>query len=159
MMKLSQVRSGIAYQVLSIALPQDHQRHLAHLGIKKGSQVKVMSQTKQNAILMIKTSRLAFDKSLLDAIEVSEVDEGGQTLPLSELAIMEVAIVEAIYASKETKRRLMDMGLTRGTRFQLRKRAPLGDPLEISLRGYELSLRQSEAQLIAVRQLEDEDMS
>lgn len=34
MMKLSQVRSGIAYQVLSIALPQDHQRHLAHLGIK-----------------------------------------------------------------------------------------------------------------------------
>ena len=51
----------------------------------------------------------------------------------------------------------MDMGLIRGTRFQLRKRAPLGDPLEISLRGYGLSLCQSEAQLISGRKLEDED--
>lgn len=76
---------------------------------------------------------------------------------MSELAVLDVAIIDGIYASKETKRRLMDMGLIRGTRFQLRKRASLGDPLEISLRGYELSLCQSEAQLISVRKLEDED--
>ncbi|MDV5977032.1 UNVERIFIED_CONTAM: 50S ribosome-binding GTPase [Streptococcus canis] len=47
---------------------------------------------------------------------------------MSELAVLDVAIIDGIYASKETKRRLMDMGLIRGTRFQLRKRASLGDP-------------------------------
>lgn len=50
----------------------------------------------------------------------------------------------------------MDMGLTKGTKIHLRKVAPLGDPLEISLRGYELSIRKSEAQLISVFKIEDE---
>ncbi|MGG6797644.1 UNVERIFIED_CONTAM: ferrous iron transport protein A [Streptococcus canis] len=157
MIKLSHAKVGIAYQVEGIELPQDHQKHLAHLGITKGSQVKVMSQTKQSEIVMIKTSRLAFDDSILETIMVSEMIGEEQSLPLSELAVLDVAIIDGIYASKETKRRLMDMGLIRGSRFQLRKRAPLGDPLEISLRGYELSLRQSEAQLISGRKLEDED--
>lgn len=44
MIKLSHAKVGIAYQVEGIDLPQDHQKHLAHLGITKGSQVKVMSQ-------------------------------------------------------------------------------------------------------------------
>ena len=54
-----------------------------------------------------------------------------------------------------TKRRLMDMGITKRTRVLLRKVAPLGDPLEISLRGYELTLRKSEAQMISVVMLDE----
>ncbi|MEG0453688.1 MAG: FeoA family protein [Coprobacillus sp.] len=48
------------------------------------------------------------------------------------------------------KRRLMDMGLTRGTRIEIKKYAPLGDPIEICVRNYELTLRKKEAELILV---------
>jgi len=48
------------------------------------------------------------------------------------------------------KRRIMDLGITKGTSIYVRKAAPLGDPLQISVRGYELSLRKSEAEKIVV---------
>ncbi|NLW62381.1 MAG: ferrous iron transport protein A, partial [Synergistaceae bacterium] len=48
------------------------------------------------------------------------------------------------------KRRIMDMGITKGTELTLKKIAPLGDPLEITVRGYELSLRKSDAEMIEV---------
>ena len=59
-------------------------------------------------------------------------------------------IAEAIHADGALKRRLMDIGLTKNTNVQLQKVAPLGDPLEIKLRGYDLTLRKSEASLISV---------
>ncbi len=49
------------------------------------------------------------------------------------------------------KRRIMDMGITRGTRILIRKVAPLGDPIEVNIRGYELSLRKSEAENILLQ--------
>ena len=48
------------------------------------------------------------------------------------------------------KRRLMDMGITRGTEIYIRKVAPLGDPIELTVRGYELSLRKSDAEMIEI---------
>lgn len=48
------------------------------------------------------------------------------------------------------KRRIMDMGITKGTDIQVRKVAPLGDPIEITVRGYELSLRKADAEMIEV---------
>lgn len=48
------------------------------------------------------------------------------------------------------KRRIMDMGITKGTEIHVRKVAPLGDPIEITVRGYELSLRKADAEMIAV---------
>lgn len=56
-----------------------------------------------------------------------------------------------IYATGALRRRLMDMGLTKNTQLFLKKVAPLGDPIEITLRGYELTLRKSEAQMIGVQ--------
>ena len=49
-----------------------------------------------------------------------------------------------------TKRRLMDMGITKGTSIYVRKVAPLGDPIEVTVRGYELSLRKSDAENILI---------
>lgn len=49
------------------------------------------------------------------------------------------------------KRRIMDMGITKGTDVYIRKVAPLGDPIEVTVRGYELSLRKADAQMIQVR--------
>lgn len=67
---------------------------------------------------------------------------------LSEFRIGEIGTVKFVGGENRIKRRLLDMGITKGARILLRKKAPLGDPLEISLRGYELSLRSDEAMQI-----------
>lgn len=137
------------YKVVSIALASETQRYLSTLGVNVGTWLKVIAQTQTGAVLMLKGSRLALDRSLLGFIDViEEVSSSG--LPLSEVQVGEVVYVQDIFALGEAKRRLMDMGLTRHTKVYLRKVAPLGDPIEISLRGYELTLRKSEAQLIRV---------
>ena len=67
---------------------------------------------------------------------------------LSNLFIGEIGVVKKVYGENKIKRRLFDMGITPGTEIYLRKKAPLGDPLEITLRGYELTLRKTEADCI-----------
>jgi ferrous iron transport protein A len=59
--------------------------------------------------------------------------------------------VTKIQGEGAVKRRIMDMGITKGTEIQVRKVAPLGDPIEISVRGYELSLRKADAEMITVQ--------
>ena len=58
--------------------------------------------------------------------------------------------VVKLYGEGALKRRIMDMGITKGVEIYVRKAAPLGDPLELNLRGYELSLRKSDAEMIEV---------
>ena len=60
----------------------------------------------------------------------------------------EVVRVGKLLGEGALKRRIMDMGLTKGTEIRVRKVAPLGDPVEITVRGYELSIRKSEAENI-----------
>lgn len=64
--------------------------------------------------------------------------------------IGETIKVVKITGEGPTKRRLMDMGITKGTSVYIRKVAPLGDPIEVTVRGYELSLRKSDAENIVV---------
>lgn len=155
-MILQNAKVGIPYTIVSVDLPDDSARHLSDLGLKVGASVKVVSKTPASAIVMLKSSRLAFDQSILSQIDVTE--EGALlSLPLSELKVGDYAYVDSIYAVNEAKRRLMDMGLTRHTKVYLRKVAPLGDPIEISLRGYELTLRKSEAQMISVVKVDSEE--
>lgn len=58
--------------------------------------------------------------------------------------------VVKLHGEGAVKRRLMDMGLTKGTEVHIHKVAPLGDPIEITVRGYELSLRKADAEMIEV---------
>ena len=58
--------------------------------------------------------------------------------------------VSKIEGEGATRRRIMDMGITRGAEIYVRKVAPLGDPVEITVRGYELSLRKADAEMIQV---------
>ena len=67
---------------------------------------------------------------------------------LSEFKPGEKGTVKQVVAEGKIKRRMFDMGVTPGAEIVLRKVAPLGDPLEVRLRGYELSLRKSEAQCV-----------
>ncbi len=69
---------------------------------------------------------------------------------LSELKVGESGKVLSVEGEKKIRRRLFDMGVTPGTEVYLRKKAPLGDPIEIAIRGYELTLRNAEAACIMV---------
>jgi len=69
---------------------------------------------------------------------------------LKEAAIGETVTVSKISGQGPVKRRIMDMGITKGTEIYVRKVAPLGDPVEITVRGYELSLRKEDSSIIEV---------
>ena len=69
---------------------------------------------------------------------------------LSEFNVGETGIVRTVSGEGVVKRRLFDMGLTPGAEVYLRKRAPLGDPVEVTLRGYELTLRKAEAECVTM---------
>ena len=70
---------------------------------------------------------------------------------LRDVKVGESAVIEQLHGEGALKRRLMDMGLTRGTPVYVRKVAPLGDPMELTVRGYELSVRRGDAEQIEVR--------
>ncbi len=67
---------------------------------------------------------------------------------LSEFSIGESGVITFVNGEGRIRRRLFDMGITPGAAIYLRKKAPLGDPIEVTLRGYELTLRKSEADLV-----------
>ena len=69
---------------------------------------------------------------------------------LKQLDIGRTATVSKIGGAEAVKRRIMDMGITKGVEVTVRKIAPLGDPIEITVRGYELSLRKADAEYIEV---------
>lgn len=75
----------------------------------------------------------------------------GDVVSLSNVLIGTSGIIEKVNGEGKIRRRLFDMGLTPGAEVFLRKKAPLGDPLEITLRGYELTLRKDEAQYVDVK--------
>lgn len=74
---------------------------------------------------------------------------------LDEFKIGETGLIKKVEGEGRLRRRLFDMGVTPGATVYLRKKAPLGDPLEITLRGYELTVRKSEAELV-ILEVEDE---
>lgn len=67
---------------------------------------------------------------------------------LKDASVGEDVVVAKLTGSGAVKRRIMDMGITKGTPIHIRKVAPLGDPVEITVRGYELSLRKTDAEMV-----------
>ncbi|MEA4992860.1 MULTISPECIES: FeoA family protein [unclassified Oscillibacter] len=70
---------------------------------------------------------------------------------LREVKVGENATVVKLHGEGATKRRIMDMGITKGVEVHVRKVAPLGDPMELNVRGYELSLRKADAEMIEIQ--------
>ena len=69
---------------------------------------------------------------------------------LKEVAVGQTVTVKKLSGAGPVKRRIMDMGITQGVEVYVRKVAPLGDPVEVTVRGYELSLRRADAEVIEV---------
>lgn len=77
-------------------------------------------------------------------------ERGNEMRTLREVKVGHSARVVKLHGEGALKRRIMDMGITKGVEIYVRKVAPLGDPLELNVRGYELSLRKADAELIEV---------
>lgn len=69
---------------------------------------------------------------------------------LKDLKVGETCTVKKVHGQGALRRRIMDMGITKGVSIYLRKVAPLGDPLEITVRGYELTIRKNDTELIEI---------
>ena len=69
---------------------------------------------------------------------------------LKDAKVGQTVKVKKVHGEGAVKRRIMDMGITKGTQVYVRKVAPFGDPIEVNLRGYELSLRKADAEMIIV---------
>ena len=69
---------------------------------------------------------------------------------LKEVKVGDTVVVTRLNGEGAVRRRSMDMGITKGTQIFVRKVAPLGDPIEVNIRGYELSLRKADAEMIEV---------
>ena len=72
---------------------------------------------------------------------------------LRDVGIGKAAVVVKLHGEGAVKRRIMDMGITRGVSVCVRKVAPLGDPIEVTVRDYELSIRKADAQMIEVEEI------
>ena len=72
-------------------------------------------------------------------------------ITLKEAKIGQTVTVVKLHGEGAVKRRIMDMGITKGVSVYIRKVAPLGDPIEVTVRGYELSLRKADAEMIEIK--------
>ncbi len=148
MQTLDQTHVGQIYYIDRI-LGKD-QSKLRELGFIKEKAISLISFNGENAIVKLENARLALSSTYLKQIFVKKERSKEEIVGLSKLEIGQTGIVRIIDATGEIKRRLMDMGITRGTSILVQKLAPLGDPMELHLRGYALSLRKIDADKIKV---------
>lgn len=90
------------------------------------------------------------ERSWSDPAKTKSVKEEGYLKTLKNVKIGETVKVVKLHGEGAVKRRIMDMGITKNTEVYVRKVAPLGDPIEVTVRNYELSLRKADAEMIEV---------
>ena len=84
-------------------------------------------------------------------IDTNNLRKGETAMTLGDAKVGSTVVVTKIEGDSAYKRRIMDMGITKGSELYIRKVAPLGDPVEITVRGYELSVRKDDAQCVQVK--------
>ena len=136
MMPLTMCKAGEENEIKKIGGKEETRRHLENLGFVVGGKVAVISETDGNMIVNVKEARVAIGKDMANKIMIAKV---GETVKATKLT-----------GEGPVKRRIMDMGITKGVEIYVRKVAPLGDPVEVTVRGYELSLRKADAEMIQV---------
>lgn len=149
MKTLNTARIGQIYYVNKI-LKSEHAGKLRELGFAPDKEVVLLSIDEENARLKIGQTRLALSSFYLNTILIKDEQSNEELVPLSSLNIGQSGVVRLLEGQGEIKRRLIDMGITRGTSISVHKLAPLGDPMELHLRGYSLSLRKKDAEKIKI---------
>ena len=130
MMPLTLANMGEENLIHRVGGSPEVKKHLEDLGFVAGGTVTVVAALGGNVIVKVKEARIAISEEMARKI-------------------MTVQVVK-LHGEGPVKRRIMDMGITRGTQVFVRKVAPLGDPMEVTVRGYELSLRKADTEMIEV---------
>ena len=146
-MPLTMAKVGEKNTIKRIGGREETKKFLENLGFVTGSVVTVVSEISGNMILNVKDSRVALGKDLANKLMIL----GGKTMTLREVTPGSTVKVTKLTGEGPVKRRIMDMGITKGVDIFVRKVAPLGDPVEVTVRGYELSLRKADAEMIEVQ--------
>ena len=160
MMPLSMANQGEPNIIKKVGGKDDVRSFLEKLGFVVGGTVTVISETNGNLIVNVKDSRVAIGKEMANKIMVQcksgwreyNMKEGEKEMTLKDVACGQTVKVTKLTGEGAVKRRIMDMGITKGVEIYVRKVAPLGDPIEVTVRGYELSIRKADAQMIEVAQ-------
>lgn len=157
MQTLAEVKEKGKYIVTDILGEPLFLRRLAEMGMVVSSNLTVISisQNGSGLVIFLRGQRLALSYSLASSILVKGINEleESKVLPLSRLETGQSAIVGKIIGDRPVRKRLMDMGLTKNTVIKVLRVAPLGDPIELLLRGYKLSIRKQEADFVMVREV------
>ncbi|WP_407854863.1 FeoA family protein [Enterococcus sp. 22-H-5-01] len=158
MTTLADISLNQVVQIDEMTLENDLKHRLQDLGMIVGSKVALVNHSGENGIVLLQNTRLALSRSLLKQILVKDLTQAQESwVSLDQLRAGERAVIVNVHGTGAVKRRLMDMGLTKGTPIKVVKLAPLGDPIELRVRGYELSLRKSESEMIVVSKEEGAD--
>ncbi len=145
---LSFMKEGEKGSVARISGKEEIRKHLSGLGFVPGAQVGIVSNSSAGLIIDVKGSRMAMDSAMASRIML--VQRGSGMTTLKDVPVGSTVTVRKISGDGILKRHIMDMGITKGSRITVRKVAPLGDPVEFTIRGYELSLRKMYAEMIEV---------
>ena len=158
MCPLSSVRAGTVVCIKQLAASADVKDRLREMGFCEEQQIKLLSR-EGNIICLVCNSRLGISAEAgrdHHGITVARPVKGGLTMaaatqPLTSVSLGATATVAEIKVAPANRPRLMEMGLLVGTQVELVRFAPMGDPVEIKIRGYNLTLRRQEAEQIWVR--------
>lgn len=155
MTTLKNCEIGVKYQVNNVTISESIRLHLQRLGISKGNRVMVVQRDEKSGIVSVQNTRVALEVAVLNQIEVVEETAHNEWLSLDQLTVGETGKVISLYGQGAVRQRLMDMGVTKNVAITVKKLAPLGDPIEVKLRGYDLTLRKEEAAYILMERIDE----
>ena len=141
-MPLTMLGRGQESTVKRITGKDEVRAFLKSLGFVEGGKVSVVNEMGGNVIVNVKDTRIALSKLRREEIVAVKT--------LRDVKVGQTVAVVKLHGEGALRRRIMDMGITKGTSIYVRKVAPLGDPVEVTVRGYELSIRKGDADCIEV---------
>ncbi|MFG1480558.1 FeoA family protein [Xanthobacter sp. V4C-4] len=154
-LRLFDVKSGTVRVRAWDGGPSEEKR-LADLGLHPGTRIEVVQHSGENGMLVAVNddARIVVDPKTAGLVLVSLLEQMLPALTLSQLVPGDRARIVGLSRSRlEYRQKLMSMGLTPGVEFEITRAAPLGDPVEIRVRGFAMSLRKAEADMVAVEKL------
>ena len=169
--RLTALAIGEQEFVVSIETDRATEEFLRDQGVAPGAKVEVLGVAGDGALLMeVAGQRLTLSQPVAESVTVTSADtalENSSTrenemsddvITLDNLQIGDEAILVRIGGQKRTRRRLLDMGMVPGEVVKMKSVAPLGDPLELVVKGYQLSLRKQDAHQILVEAVNENDV-
>ena len=161
MQALLETKRPGAYLLMSVGGSAALRRHLAEMGLVAGKKLTVVQPASKltGLVIFFQGQRLALSDEIAALLVVRPfaADADKPAIVLADLPLKRTGVVQKIQGDPPLRHRLMDMGLTKGTLVKIHQFAPLGDPIELAVRGYKLSIRKQDAAHVLVTEVNADD--